>query len=131
VTRLLSMCLVLLLATGAVPTWAGPPPQPQTATLTLNNPPSPALGLWVTFTATYPKKMEHYGMRIQVLCYQDGNLVYGEAGPHDQAFLLGGASSPWQDKGGPAACVAHLYYWTNNGGQQWHGIASTSFAAGG
>jgi len=129
-TRILSICLVLLLASGGATTWAGPPPQSESATLKLNNPPPPSLGLWVTFTATYPKKMEHYGIRVQILCYQNGGeLVYGEAGPHDQPFLLGGASSEWLRRGGEADCTADLYYWTFGGGQQFHWMASTTFHA--
>ena len=92
----------------------------------------PSLGDWVTFTVTYPKTVERFGPRIQVLCYQDGTLVYAEAGPHYQSFLLGGGSSPWLNNSpGPARCVADLYYWSYQGGQKFNWLASTEFEAGG
>ena len=92
----------------------------------------PALGDSVTFAVTYPKTVEKYGPRIQVLCYQDGALVYGEAGPYYQSFLLGGASSDWLNNSpGPASCVADLYYWSYQGGQKFNWLASVEFSAGG
>ena len=89
----------------------------------------PKLGETVTFTVTYPKTLDHYGVRIQVLCYQNGNLVYGEAGPYDQGFLLGGAMSIWYQNSGAATCHADLYYWSYNGGQKFNPIAYTDFEA--
>ena len=90
----------------------------------------PRLGDDVTFTVTYPKTLDHYGVRIQILCYDGaGNLIYGEAGPYTQAFLLGGAMSIWYQTGGPAHCRADLYYWSYNGGQKWNGLAYTTFDA--
>ena len=90
---------------------------------------APKLGDNVTFTVGYPKTLDHYGVRIQVLCYQDGNLVYGEAGPFSQGFLLGGAMSTWYLNDGPADCHADLYYWSYNGGQKFNPLASVGFAA--
>ena len=87
----------------------------------------PHLGDYVNFTVTYPKTLDHYGVRIQVLCYQDGNLVYGEAGPYTNQFLLGGAMSTWFLSGGAAACHADLYYWSYSGGQKFNLLASTNF----
>ena len=89
----------------------------------------PRLGDNVTFTVTYPKTLDHYGVRIQVLCYQNGNLVYGEAGPFDQAFLLGGAMSSWFMTDGPATCHADLFYWSYNGGQKFNPLAWVEFSA--
>ena len=114
------------------------PKSTEPSTIILNTPPSsasatpwePRLGDWVTFTVTYPKTLDHYGVRIQVLCYQNGNLVYGEAGPYDQAFLLGGAMSPWYMNDGSATCHADLYYWSYNGGQKFNPLAWVEFAAG-
>jgi hypothetical protein len=92
----------------------------------------PSLGDSVTFSVTYPKTVEKFGPRIQVLCYQNGTLVYGEAGPYYQAFLLGGASSNWLNNSpGPANCVADLYYWSYQGGQKFNWLASVEFEAGG
>lgn len=92
----------------------------------------PSLGDYVSFTVTYPKTVEKFGPRIQVLCYQDGTLVFAEAGPHYQSFLLGGGSSPWLNNSpGPAHCTADLYYWSYQGGQKFNWLASTEFEAGG
>jgi hypothetical protein len=91
----------------------------------------PTLGDWVSFSVTYPKQAEHFGPRIQVLCYQNEQIVYGEAGPYYQDFQLGAASSDWLRNGGTAECVADLYYWSYNGGQKFNFLATTSFTAGG
>jgi hypothetical protein len=50
--------------------------------------------------------------RIQVLCFQAGVIVYGEAqmAPF-HSFLLGGGSSDWKTNGGAVVCEATLYYW--------------------
>ena len=89
----------------------------------------PRLGDTVTFTVTYPKTLDHYGVRIQVLCYQDGNLVFGMAGPYDYQFLLGGSMSQWYMGDGAAECHADLYYWSNSGGQKFNLLTSTTFNA--
>jgi hypothetical protein len=89
----------------------------------------PRLGDTVTFTVSYPKNLDHYGVRIQVLCYQNATLVYGEAKAWNQQFLLGGAMSTWLLTNGDADCVADLYYWSNSGGQKWNFLAETQFAA--
>jgi len=92
----------------------------------------PALGDWVTFKISYPKTVDKYGARIQILCYQNGQLVYAEADWATQPFLLGSGSSPWlNDYPGPASCHADLYYWSYNGGQKFNWLASTEFDAGG
>ena len=118
---------------------AAPPKTTEPSVIILNVPaearPSagtwaPNLGDWVTFTVTYPEKLERYGVRIQVLCYQDdGKLVYGEAGPYNQAFLLGGIMSQWYLSDGAADCHADLYYWSYNGGQKFNPLASVDFHA--
>jgi hypothetical protein len=96
--------------------------------------PNPALGVSVSFTSaptdlSGPPKSQP---RIQVMAYQDGVLVYGEAGPASQSFLLGGAGSAWLTNGGPAHCVADLFFWSYKGGQQtFELLASTEFDAAG
>lgn len=126
--------MATVLAVGAVHATSNRTPTP--STITLSQPTGaaatadwPHLGDWVNFTVTYPKSVNKYGVRIQVICYQNGNLVYGEAGPYTQSFLLGGASSEWQQLGGPADCVADLYYWSYNGGQKFNWLASADFVA--
>ena len=139
----LALVLIIALALCAVPTVAAGPRTPVTAaTIALNVPTTtlqtfsegqwPNLGDTVTFTVTYPKTANRYDPRIQVMCYQDGVLVYGEAGPYYQGFHLGGSGSLWlYQTPGPAHCIADLYYWSYNGGQKFNWLASTEFDAGG
>jgi hypothetical protein len=89
----------------------------------------PALGDWVTFSATFPKQLESKSVRIQVMCYQDGALVYGAAASYTDAQQLGGGMSDWYLTGGPASCVATLYYWTYNRVQRFNWLAETHFDA--
>lgn len=89
----------------------------------------PRLSDSVSFSVSYPKNLDHYGVRIQVLCYQNGALVYGEAKPWDQQFQLGGAMSTWFLTNGDADCVADLYYWSYSGGQKWNFLAEVQFHA--
>ena len=90
----------------------------------------PNLGDYVTFSTIVPKNVNN--PRIEVLCYQDGQLTFGMAGAIDYAFQLGGGGSPWKDGGGPAECVANLYYfsWKANTPTAPQ-LATTSFSAGG
>lgn len=117
------LALALLVAS---PVAAGKPVP--TGTITLNET-DVALGDTVTFTVTdVPKNVKR--PRIEVLCYQDGALVYGEAGSDTDTFLLGGGGSIWKDGGGPADCVANLFYFDDRGPVQTYvRLASTSFHA--
>jgi len=96
--------------------------------ITLNEA-DPHLGGPATFAVTYPAQVKY--PRVAVRCYQDGSMVYAEAGPSDQVFLLGGASSDWLRAGGPASCTAELFYIVWNGGnpQEVTTLAWTSFEA--
>src|SRR5262245_64712391 len=91
----------------------------------------PALGSWVTFTTVIPTNIRN--PRVEVLCYQDGGLVYGEAGDPSHAFELGGNpdnGSIWRTTGGPASCVANIYYFTWKAGEPAAVyLATTSFDA--
>ena len=87
----------------------------------------PTLGDWVAFKTSYSSKYDRYGVRIQLVCTQDGHVVYGAAHPKDEDFLLGGASSDWLTLGGPATCKADLYYWSYKGQQVFNLLATTSF----
>ena len=90
----------------------------------------PTLGSTVSFSTGYPSNVKN--PRIEVLCYQNGDLVYGEAGSVTHSFLLGGASSAWLRAGGSAACTANLFYFgTHAGHQTYNWLASTTFSAGG
>ena len=86
--------------------------------------------LLATFTVTAPSSVK--AARVSVMCSQGGELVYGEAGTFDHAFLLGGGSSVWLEVGGGAECAVDLFYWDYVGQQQvyvW--LAHTTFSAGG
>jgi len=107
----------------------------RTAWITLKQPTTaaavqPSLGSEVAFATGYPTNVKN--PRIEVLCYQGSDLVYGEAGSVDHSFLLGGASSAWLRAGGAAACTANLFYFgTHAGHQTYNRLASTTFSAGG
>jgi hypothetical protein len=90
----------------------------------------PSLGSTVTFSTTYPSSTKN--PRIEVLCYQSGSLVYGEAGSVTYTFLLGGGGSTWLSAGGAVSCQANLFYFFWKGGQQYYQVlASTRFDAAG
>jgi hypothetical protein len=84
----------------------------------------------VTFATTYPRTVKN--PRIEVLCYQGGQLVFGMAGGVAYEFLLGGGGSPWLTGGGAADCTANLFYFGSHAGKQtYNKLATTSFLAGG
>jgi len=89
----------------------------------------PTFGTYVSFATTYPTNVKN--PRIEVLCYQNGALVYGEGGGVTDQFLLGGSMSLWLQAGGGAAdCVANLFYFGSKAGQQtYEWLASTSFSS--
>ena len=89
----------------------------------------PRLGDYVTFSTVAPKNINN--PRIEILCYQNGELTFGMAGGVDYAFLLGGGGSIWKDNGGAADCVANLYVfsWKANTPMATQ-LATTSFSAG-
>jgi len=127
VTGLLAVALVA----AAVPAFGkGKPGDPS---ISLNAPygasgVQPALGDYVTFTTVIPGNIQT--PRVEVLCYQNGVLGYGEAGSPDWAFQLGGGASLWKTAGGPASCVANLYYFSWKAGQPTTVyLATTSFNA--
>lgn len=100
---------------------------------------TPALGQPLAFDYTVSDMPGGAQPRIQVLCYQGGELVYGEARAADpsepinaQPFdPLGGAASVWLTNGGPASCEATLYYWQFHPSQVFHPLATVEFEAGG
>lgn len=61
--------------------------------------------------------------RVVVSAYQNGVLVYQEAGAADQTFKLGSGWSQWvENGGGPADCGAALTYIPKaNGHGEWNG----------
>jgi hypothetical protein len=141
--RRLGFGLIIAAALCAAPIVAAGSRTPVTAaTITLNVPATtldtfsvgqwPNLGDMVSFTVTYPKSVDKYAPRIQVMCYQNETLVWATAAHYYEGILLGGASSPWvNDTPGPAHCVADLFYLTYHGSQKFNWLASTEFDAGG
>ena len=129
----------------AVGVAAAPAPKATTTSIVLNVPSTqvtafagaeattfPALGDWITFTVTLAKQVQN--PRILINCYQNGELVYGEGGAYNQAFMLGGSASIWvyEHSTEPATCVATLFYWSNQGGgQKFVTLADTQFEAAG
>ena len=82
------------------------------------------LGGTVTFDVTFsPENLEKKhkgGVRIELRAYGPADPTtenFAMSRHHTEAFLLGGGWSPWQDQGGPAHCVAKLYYFNNDGSQ--------------
>jgi hypothetical protein len=124
----LAAILIVLPVSAGRPAHAAP--QPPSGTITLDQA-DPHLGDWVTFTWATTGLKGNQHPRIQIMCYQSSALVYGEAGPATQSFLLGGASSAWLYVGGPAECIATLYYWDWHPVQTFVPLASIGFAAGG
>ena len=135
----LSLGLVASLLVLGVTTASAQRKDTDTAVLVLNPPAGARLaegGLWpllgdtVTFSATYPKQLEQKGVRVQVLCYQNGEMVFAISRAWNVEFVLGGGWSPWRDAGGAATCNADLYYWSYNGGQKFNFLANTQFEVG-
>lgn len=76
----------------------------------------------VSFDYSYPGHLNN--PRVYVECDQDGSLVYGEAGGASGTFTLGGGWSLWVEAGGgPADCVATLFYFGVEGqsNKEWNG----------
>ncbi len=123
-----AMVVLATLVGSAASAQARPAPTPSSIVL---NESAPYLSGSVTFTVTYPNHAKN--PRIAVRCFQNDAMTYGEAGPADHVFVLGGASSEWLSQGGPASCTAELFFitWNGNKPQQVTTLAWTSFEAAG
>jgi hypothetical protein len=89
----------------------------------------PKLGDTVTFNTVMPSTVKN--PRIEVDCYQNGQMTFGEGGATTDFFTLG-AGSVWGSNGGAANCTATLFYFGFHAGQQtYNWLASTNFSAGG
>lgn len=88
---------------------------------------APRYGDVVTFTVGTESVRE--ALSVWLRCDQDGSTVFHFVGLAGDRFPLGGpgVSSPWA--GGPATCVADLYYYTMKGQTQTSlvTLASTTF----
>lgn len=96
---------------------------------------NPRLGATVTFAYTAPDGIrddcanQQACLRIQLLCYQGVQPVYGQQElAMGNSFLLGGGSSDWINNGLPADCTATLYQW-RKAGKEFVGYVSTTFHA--
>lgn len=79
----------------------------------------------VTFNSAGTSKLKN--PRIYVRCYQNGVLVYGEAGGASDTFTLGGGWSLWvANGGGSAQCWADLYYF-KTGNHEWNGSGQQEY----
>lgn len=87
------------------------------------------LGGEVTFPYTFDGR-GNQDPRIEVDCYQEGELVYAAAYRAWEPFLLGGAWSLWVERGGAASCVAILYWWDFKPGQVFNEVDRIEFEAG-
>ncbi len=97
---------------------------------------SPAKGDDVSLSASYSGIRKQDTVRVQILCYQDIGVVYGDAvtltgTPQTVSFKLGAnsatATSIWN--AGNAHCVGYLFYITNIGGGNSQQLASVAFDA--
>lgn len=88
----------------------------------------PKLGDKISFSI---KPQEDEPANIQIVCYQDSNIVYSESGESDRQFVLGGSSSIWKNNKNSAICVATLYQWLSAPKLSFLSLAQISFAAGG
>ena len=128
-----AMAVIMLAATLSVPmaAQAAKPVRPgataATSSITLNQS-NVSLGDWVTFSFSVPDGVR--SPRIQIMCYQNGAVVYGMAGPATDAFELGGGSSAWRTNGGEADCEAIVYEWDFKPVQTFVPYATTTFHAG-
>lgn len=102
-------------------------PQTSSGTIELATPEPVALGDQITFIVTIDGNVKT--PRVEILAYQDETLVYAEAGSAFDTFMLGGnpqGGSNWADAGGPATCVANLFFFKK---QEYVLLASTQFNA--
>ena len=127
---LASGVVVAILGVAAVPASAKPTNSGTTSASIALNPGDPSIGQSVSFITTYPKTVKN--PVVEVNCYQNGTLVWGQVGSVTGSYKLGGDSSPWLNNGGgPANCEADLLsqVWNGNSQEQMTLMAYTTFAA--
>jgi hypothetical protein len=91
----------------AVPVYAsGSGPQTSTTASIALTPGDPSLSESVTFVTTYPKATK--SPAVEINCYQNSVLVWGQVGLVTDSYKLGGDSSPWLTNGGTATCFSNL-----------------------
>jgi len=109
---------------------AGPKSSETAPTISLKGG-EPVLGASVSFSTTYSNVKYP---AVEVNCYQNGALVWGQVGLPTDIFKLGGDSSPWlSNGGGPASCVGELLSetWRGTTEEAMTVLATTPFAVSG
>src|SRR5438552_3996779 len=97
-----------------------PKPKPSTQPTIALTTTDPRLGQPVVFACSAPGIKNP---RVEVVATQTGEVVWSTAGSVAEAesggpvFKLGGDSSWWLERGGPASCVAKLYEWVDHPSQ--------------
>jgi hypothetical protein len=130
--------LVLLLIAAAA--WAAPKATAPWGQLQLSAAAkvTPAHGDAVSLDAAYAGLRKQDTVRVQLLCFQDVGVVYGDAvtlseSPRSVSFVLGvnsaTATSVWTD--GAARCEGDLFYISPAGGGTVHYLDSLTFDASG
>lgn len=110
-----------------------------TGTLEVDPATPPTLGQPLDFIWTTDGLHGNQKPRIQVVAYQDvdgdgqvDDVVYGEVYAAGTGFVpLGGSGSDWAIRGGPAHCIATLYYWDYHPQQTFVPLAAIEFDASG
>src|SRR5215472_18747634 len=126
--RPIAIIAIVAAFAAAVPVaFAGSLPSPGTGTISVFVPGSgaattqPVYQGSVAFNTTGTKGLKN--PRVAVACYQNGALVYAEAGGAGDTLKLGGDMSQWVlNGGGSASCTASLFYIVNSSGTgEWNG----------
>ena len=80
----------------------------------------------ITFTCVWsPLRLKNPRVAVNAYDPASGDLLYGEAGGAADSFQLGGGMSEWVMRGGgPAHCIAQLYWFVGKNGKEWtgHGV---------
>ncbi len=69
------------------------------------------LGGTVVFDVSTADIKRKNNVLVSVIAYQGEGTVFVGIVEEGETILLGGASSTWLSNGGPAECIAQLYYW--------------------
>jgi len=77
----------------------------------------------VAFDTTGDESLKNPRIWVAAYTPDTTDLIYGEGGSPSESFILGGGMSKWVEAGGgPAHCVAQLYYIPNaKGTGEWNG----------
>lgn len=102
----------------------------QSGTISLDQSLPVTLGQTITFTTTYEGLKKDQQPQIQITGFQNGVEVYHNSQFPTPPWILGDGSL-WAQNGGPAHCIAILYYWDYHPHGQQVILASLEFDANG